>query len=211
MVTPKASENYKKYKAMIDTSHLIDSMKDTVGAVSICKDQCAAGVSSGGLAMKMPGRIGEAALYGAGCWAEVRNENLASVSISGTGELIMKHLLAKQISDLCFEDYNLEGVLRTVLENFLESEISSVYNEKAVGFILLRLFQGECQLWYGHTTASFVYGYKSNQSKVSYFFLVFCLPQAGKQILYNWMSFPRSNKTLTLLLLLFLYLPRISA
>jgi hypothetical protein len=37
----------------------------------------AAGVSSGGLWMKIPGRVGEAAIHGAGCWAEKREERVS--------------------------------------------------------------------------------------------------------------------------------------
>ncbi|XP_057705107.1 threonine aspartase 1 isoform X3 [Corythoichthys intestinalis] len=50
---------------------------DTVGAVVVdLQGNVAAAVSSGGLAMKHPGRIGQAAHYGCGCWAEnARNMN----------------------------------------------------------------------------------------------------------------------------------------
>ncbi|KAG8863259.1 hypothetical protein FRB96_008750 [Tulasnella sp. 330] len=66
-----------------------DGLADTVGAVVLCWDgegdqrrvDVAAGVSSGGILLKPSGRIGEAAIFGAGCWASRR------VAVSVSGEL----------------------------------------------------------------------------------------------------------------------------
>jgi taspase (threonine aspartase 1) len=66
-----------------------------VGAVCYDGAGVYACVSSGGIAMKVPGRVGEAAVYGAGCWA-TRD---VGVSVSGTGEHVMKCMLARRAAD----------------------------------------------------------------------------------------------------------------
>eukprot|EP00962_Isochrysis_galbana_P009651 scaffold2693_cov139-Isochrysis_galbana.AAC.4 len=75
-------------------------LHDTVGAVC-CDGQMrvAAGVSSGGHWLKLPGRVGEAGCLGAGCWAArggAPGSKLAvGVSVSGVGEAVMQGLVAK--------------------------------------------------------------------------------------------------------------------
>ena len=56
----------------------------------------AAGASSGGIAYKFSGRVGEAAAYGAGCWAQEETSIGVALSVSGVGERIMRHSVAEK-------------------------------------------------------------------------------------------------------------------
>lgn len=77
---------------------------DTVGAVAIDKEgSIAAGTSSGGFPMKLPGRVGDVPLIGCSTYAD---NNAGGVSITGHGEVVMTYLLAKRIVDFMREGYS---------------------------------------------------------------------------------------------------------
>jgi beta-aspartyl-peptidase (threonine type) len=68
----------------------------TVGAAAVDKDgRTAAGTSTGGIMMKMPGRVGDSAIIGAGTYAT----SFGGASATGHGEPIIKHVLSKVAVD----------------------------------------------------------------------------------------------------------------
>lgn len=81
-------------------SKQVGDVADTVGAVCVdAQGRVSAGVSSGGIALKVDGRVGEAAVYGAGCWAQDGDPETGrpavAVSVTGVGERVMAALLAR--------------------------------------------------------------------------------------------------------------------
>jgi len=82
-----------------DASPLDEGTKmGTVGAVALDKQgNLAAATSTGGMTNKLPGRVGDSPLPGAGCYAN--NANVA-VSCTGTGELFIRTLAAYDIAAL---------------------------------------------------------------------------------------------------------------
>jgi len=73
--------------------------RGTVGAVALDIDgNLAAGTSTGGVSGKLPGRVSDSYIIGAGCYAE--NQTCA-VSCTGDGEIMMREFSALSISQAC--------------------------------------------------------------------------------------------------------------
>jgi isoaspartyl peptidase/L-asparaginase-like protein (Ntn-hydrolase superfamily) len=69
---------------------------DTVGAVVLDMDgHLAAGTSTGGIAGKSQGRVGDSPLVGGGLYA---NDRVCAVSATGTGERIMEAVVAHEVA-----------------------------------------------------------------------------------------------------------------
>lgn len=74
------------------------SKMGTVGAVALDKaGNLAAATSTGGMTNKLPGRVGDSPLVGAGCYA---NNASVAVSCTGTGEVFIRTLAAYDIAAL---------------------------------------------------------------------------------------------------------------
>jgi len=73
-----------------------DKKFGTVGAVALdASGHLAAATSTGGITNKQAGRVGDAPLIGAGCYA---NDATCAVSTTGTGEMFMRMLAAYDVS-----------------------------------------------------------------------------------------------------------------
>uniref|UniRef100_A0A2I3LT71 Taspase 1 n=1 Tax=Papio anubis TaxID=9555 RepID=A0A2I3LT71_PAPAN len=138
---------------------------DTVGAVVVDHEgNVAAAVSSGGLALKHPGRVGQAALYGCGCWAEntgAHNPYSTAVSTSGDvqvgirtysmdlillsrmqrmgcGEHLVRTILARECSHALQAEDAHQALLETMQNKFISSPFLASEDGVLGGVIVLR-------------------------------------------------------------------------
>ena len=90
----------------------------TVGAV--VRDRCgdlAAGTSTGGFDAKMPGRVGDSPIIGAGTYAD--NET-AAISATGHGELFIRYVVAHEITMLMkYKELSLEDAATNLIKDEL--------------------------------------------------------------------------------------------
>lgn len=157
-----------KYKAELANDIEISRL-DTVGAVVVDNEgNCAAACSSGGIILKFPGRIGQAATYGAGCWAITTDERATACCTTGNGEFLMKTLLAKEIcDDLQRSDSSIISIHNTFKTKFLKSPFLRGLNELYGGALSIDYDRdsGTGELNWAHTTKYLCLGYQSTKNK----------------------------------------------
>jgi isoaspartyl peptidase/L-asparaginase-like protein (Ntn-hydrolase superfamily) len=90
----------------------------TIGAVALdTSGRLAAATSTGGLGGKMPGRVGDAPIIGAGCWADRR----AAISCTGLGEYFMRVNAAADVSArIAYAKQSLADAAASVIEDVRE-------------------------------------------------------------------------------------------
>lgn len=87
-------------------------MGDTVGAVAVDgQGLCAVATSTGGVFLKMPGRMGDSPIPGAGNYAD----RFGAVSLTGEGEGMIRTVAAKRASDLLASGMDPQVVAETVV------------------------------------------------------------------------------------------------
>ncbi|KAF8608789.1 N-terminal nucleophile aminohydrolase [Ceratobasidium sp. AG-I] len=177
MITPKSRSEWDRWKSLVDPSLVIPElpdaniMQDTVGAIACTVDgDVSAGVSSGGILLKHPGRVGEAGIFGAGCWASGArgDRNAVACSVSGAGEMIMRGFLAKELSEAVrHPERDIHEEIERVLTEFKEMCVERGSEHANVGVILIVVERQDTgvlrsRLWCGFTTASFAIAYATS-------------------------------------------------
>ncbi|KAG8815613.1 hypothetical protein FRC19_000917 [Serendipita sp. 401] len=179
LISVRASEEWRYWTnrlTVAQSQETVTAMGDTVGAIVLCDNQIAAGVSSGGLLLKYSGRVGEAAVYGAGCWAASKDASSGvASSVSGTGEQIMRGAVARSVCEACSPSTTDDpiGGLTEVFKQFIENERGTRLSDPEdiqVGTIVLHFEDGEsglsARLLIAFTTPSFAVGSISSDDLV---------------------------------------------
>ena len=129
--------------------------KGTVGAVALDKGgNLAAATSTGGTPRKLPGRVGDAPLVGAGTYADNRT---GAASATGWGESIMKVLLSKTACDLL-----LNYPAMTAAEKSIE-----VLKQRVNGWGGIILIDREGNYGFTHNTEKMAFAYVKNEKVVA--------------------------------------------
>ncbi len=132
MLIGQGAENLWKEKGykLVDTSYFYEKKQfekwkankinkhGTVGAVALDKQgNLAAGTSTGGMMNKMPGRVGDSPIIGAGTYA---SNSSCALSCTGHGEYFIRYAVAHSVHDkMIYQNKTLKAAVHEVLFDVL--------------------------------------------------------------------------------------------
>lgn len=120
---------------------------DTVGAVAMDQwGNLAAATSTGGTPRKLPGRVGDSPIIGAGAYAD---NQAGAASATGWGESIMKILMSKTACDL-LNDYTAEQAAHKSVD---------LLAQRVAGWGGIIIIDNKGQYGFAHNTTKMAYAY----------------------------------------------------
>ncbi|CAI2738041.1 unnamed protein product [Dicrocoelium dendriticum] len=187
LVSHRAYSDWKKFRSLFDCSksdvpdciphqpkRIRASHMDTVGAVCFDVDgNVASAVSSGGIALKHEGRIGQSSIYGCGCWAEQSPcSGKVGVVTSGTGEQLIRTQLAQRSAESLLNSTHstIPDILTSTLKrDFLDSRflISDKQRYAGVAGLFCPDNSKTIEVFFAHTTQSMSVGYFVDRAMTS--------------------------------------------
>jgi L-asparaginase / beta-aspartyl-peptidase len=128
---------------------------DTVGAVALDQNgDLAAATSTGGTRRKLPGRVGDSPLVGAGGYADNRT---AAISSTGHGEALMKILICKTASDFVGHGFSAQAACETAVR---------LLHERVEGLGGLIAVDHQGRIGYAYNTAAMPYAFATGKETV---------------------------------------------
>ena len=139
----------KQVTANVETAlHADDTQHGTVGAVAVdARGHVAAGASTGGIAAKHPGRVGDTPLVGCGYCAE---DDLGGVSSTGHGEDFIRLLLARRALDYIARGYSAQAAANAAIR---------LLGKRVGGSGGLILLDGQGRVGYARNTPTMAHAY----------------------------------------------------
>jgi beta-aspartyl-peptidase (threonine type) len=87
------------------------------------------GISSGGTPMKLPGRVGDVPLLGCSFFV---NNQIGGVSVTGTGNIMIKHATARWIIQLMAQGISVQKAVESVVDT-----LNRRYHPMVLGVVAL--------------------------------------------------------------------------